>query len=255
VGLLDLGYCPVPIGENKVPMVKWAAFHVARPGWRELYNDWRELWPKASGVGLICGRPHGLVVCDFDDEASWTWALDHLPAVRGVRTRRGGHLHYRHADHGIIGNRSGEKAVTLAPGVKVDVRGLAGMATAPYSRHPSGHVYEPMGDWTMPVSSLPLLPDIIRIPSEDHPPIAVRPRRAAEGVQPERALEAYLAKCGGIPAEGRGSDAAVFRAAAWCKANTPGMDEATFVEAIRRERPEFDERWIQLKWRSARGAA
>jgi hypothetical protein len=255
VGLHDLGYAPVPLGEDKVPLVKWAAYHVARPGWRELYNDWRELWPKAQGVGLICGRPHSLVAVDADDEASASWCIEHLAPVRMTKTARGAHFHFRHAARGVIGNRSGDRAIHPAPGVKLDVRGLGGMVVAPYSIHPSGHVYLPQGDWTSPVSELPVLPDSIRIPSEDHPPIAVRPRRAAEGAQPERALECYLKKAGGIPPERQGSDAAVFRAASWCKANTPGLSEQAFVDAIRRERPEFDERWVHLKWRSARGAA
>ena len=69
----------------------------------------------------------------------------------------------------------------------------------------------------------------------------------------DAALGQYLAKCGGVPEEGNGSDAATFRAAAWCKANVPGLSESAFVEAIRRERPEFTEWWIASKFRSARG--
>src|SRR5919106_2171010 len=36
VGLAWLGYAPIPLGEGKRPLVKWGAYHVNPPGWREL---------------------------------------------------------------------------------------------------------------------------------------------------------------------------------------------------------------------------
>ena len=98
--------------------------------WGDLFN--RFPWDAARGVAFVTGRPHGLVVVDADDAASWSWVLEHLPAVRGVLTRRGGHLHFRHPARGLIGNRSGDRAVVPAPGVRLDVKGLAGLATGPY---------------------------------------------------------------------------------------------------------------------------
>jgi hypothetical protein len=62
-----------------------------------------------------------------------------------------------------------------------------------------------------------------------------------------------MAKAGGVPEEGAGSDGAVFRAASWCKANVPDLTEQVFVGAIRREQPDFAETWIATKWRSAKG--
>jgi hypothetical protein len=254
VGLVGLGYCPMPIGREKRPLVKWGACHVTPPTWRVLYNDWWPAWNDARGVGLIAGRPHGLVVVDADDEASWSWALANLPAVRGTRTRRGGHLHFAHPPNGIIGNRSGVKAVTPAPDVRLDVKGLAGFAVAPYSLHPSGFIYQPLGDWLRPVSELPVLPAVIVRQAEDKPPAP--PRRTTSMLKqhpagPESDLDAYLTKWG-VPAEGSGSDDAVFRAASWCKTNLD-VSEGGFVAAVRRCRPEFDEAWILTKWRSATG--
>lgn len=254
VGLVGLGYAPIPLGEGKRPLVKWGVYHVNPPGWRELFNDWLPAWNDAAGVGVVTGRPHGLVVVDADDAQSWAWAVANLPAVRGVRTRRGGHLHFAHPPRGIIGKRSGDRAVTPAAGIRLDVMGLAGLATGPYSLHPSGVVYEPLGDWLRPVSELPVLPAAIARQAEDRPPASIPPappHRA--GSDPERALDAYLAKVRGVPAEGAGSDTAVFRAASWCKAHVPDLTERVFVAAIRRERPEFSETWIARKWRSARG--
>ena len=253
-GLSGLGYAPVPIGADKRPLVKWGEFHVERPTWRVLFNDWWPVWAKAAGIGIIAGRPHGLVVVDADDDDSWSWGLNNLPAVRGVRTRRGGHLHFSHPPRGIIGNRSGNRAVTPAPGIRLDVKALAGLAAAPYSRHPSGATYEPLGDWTRPVSELPVLPAVIRSQAEDRPPARLEPppRRRPDS-DPARALEAYLAKAGGIPAVGAGSDEATFRAAAWAKVNVPELTERAFVSAVQGEQSEFSEQWITTKWRSARG--
>ena len=255
-GLLGLGYAPIPLGGEKRPLVKWGAFHVTRPGWRELFHDWRPLWGDAAGVAVVTGRPHRLVVVDADDDASWAWALANLPAVRAVKTRRGGHLHFAHPPRGIIGNRNGERAVTPAAGIRLDVKGLAGLATAPYSRHPSGVTYEPLGDWTRPVSELPVLPDVIRLQAEDRPPShqAPPPRHQPES-DPARAFDAYLAKVGGIPATGAGSDEATFRAASWAKANVPDLTEQAFVAAIQGEQPVFSKSWIATKWRSARGSS
>jgi len=253
-GLLGLGYAPVPLGPEKRPLVKWGEFEVTPPTWRVLFNDWWLAWQRAAGLAVICGRPHGLVVVDADDAAAWTWALANLPAVRGVKTRRGGHLHFAHPPRGIIGNRSGDRAVMPAPGIRLDVKGLAGLATGPYSRHPSGAVYEPLGDWTCPVRDLPILPDVIARLAVDLPPrpAAPLPPRRPDS-DPARALEQYLAKVGGIPEQGSGSDEAVFRAASWAKANVPELREHEFIAAVRRERPEFTEQWIASKWRSARG--
>ena len=143
-GLAGLGYAPIPLGRKKRPLVKWRQFHVSPPGWRELWNDWwPDIWAKATGVGVVTGRPHGLVVVDADDDASWEWALANLPALRGVRSRRGGHLHFAHPPRGIIGNRSGKRAVTPSPGIRLDVKGLAGIAVAPYSMHPSSPWLKP----------------------------------------------------------------------------------------------------------------
>jgi hypothetical protein len=252
VGLLELGYAPIPIGPEKRPLVKWSAYHVTPPGWGDLYN--RFPWAEARGVAVVTGRPHGLVVVDADDEPSWTWALANLPAVRGVKTRRGGHLHLAHPPCGIIGNRSGERAVEPVPGVRLDVKGLAGLAMAPHSLHPSGVRYEAVGDWTRHVRDLPVVPDVIARQALDSPlrPSAPRPPRRP-GCDAGMAFEQYLAKVGGIPEEGHGSDAAVFRAASWCKAQVPEIGEAAFVAAVRRERPEFTNAWIAAKWRSARG--
>jgi hypothetical protein len=254
VGYSWLGYATVPLGQDKKPSVKWAAFHARRPTWGELYGF---PWADTRGLAFVTGAPHSLVIVDADDLETWVWLQGRFRVVRGVKTRRGGHAHFRHPKHGIVANRSGDRAIVLRGVMKLDVKGLGGMATGPYSIHPSGHVYEPIGDWTFPVQQLPLLPDEIadaatELPLPRSTPLPLPfPDRPSD---PERSLENYLHKAGGIPPEGSGSDEAVFRAAAWAKANAPGLAERSFVDAIRREQPKFDPRWIRAKWKSAKGS-
>ena len=249
--LVELGYSPIPRRLDRHPLVRWSSYHTTSPTWIELFGDWFVLWDEAESIGLVTGRPHNIVVVDADDDEAWGWCLHNLPAVRGVKTARGGHLHFRHPDLGIVGNRSGKTAVSPAPGVRLDVKGLGGMATAPYSRHPTGCLYEPLGDWTRPVPELPVLPGLIRQFAEDRPPVRVPPPPRIAGRDPVRAIESYLRKVGGVPREGQHSDDAVFRAAAWAKRNVPDLSEGAFVSVIRGERSEFSERWIASKWRSA----
>jgi hypothetical protein len=250
--LWRLGYAPIPLGGDRVPLVRWSGYHLARPSPEEI-RAWP--WDRALGVGVVTGPAHGVVMVDFDSTEAWSWALDTLRAVRGVRSRRGGHLHFSHPARGVIGCRSGDRAVWLAPGVAADVKGLGGLAVAPGSRHPSGITYEPLGDWTSHVSELPELPAEIARLAEDRPPPPPRPtprRRRKRESDPVRAIDAYLAKVGGLPEQGAGSDAATFRAAAWARHNAADLTEEQFVAAIQRVRPEWDERWIASKWRSAR---
>ena len=62
-GLARLGYSPIPLGQGKVPRVKWGMFQLDSPAWRDLYNEWwPATWRAARGVGVVTGRPHRLVV-------------------------------------------------------------------------------------------------------------------------------------------------------------------------------------------------
>jgi len=254
-GLYELGYAPVPLGPDKRPLRKWGAWRFERPTRAEVQSVFAGTDP--AGVAAICGRPHDSVILDFDTELSFAWGLDNLPAVRGVKSRRGGHLHFRHpAGRVVVMTHCGKGAIEPATGIKIDVKGVASYVVMPYSRHPSGHTYEALGNWTMPVQNLPPLPESIARLCIWRPRPAPPPPTTKRGdSDPEKAIDAYLRKAGGVPVEGSGSDDAVFRAASWCKANVPTLTEAAFVAAIRQYRPEFSEAWISQKWNSARGTA
>jgi hypothetical protein len=254
-GLFGLGYAPVPLGSNKRPLRKWGPWRFERPTPTEVGGLFRNV--DARGVAAITGRPHDLVVVDADSEVAFAWCLAHLPALRGVKSRRGGHLHFRHPEHGVVTNHCGEGAIKPAPGIAVDIKGVGGYVVMPYSLHPSGFVYEPLGDWTRPVSELPELPESLARLASWMPksPATSAPRPlAAPTSDPERAFAAYLRKRGGLPAVGSGSHIAVFKAAAWCKAQVPGLTESAFVAAVLSEQPSFDREWIADRFRQATGA-
>jgi hypothetical protein len=254
LGLHGLGYAPLPLGADKRPLRKWASWRFAKPTAAEVGALFGPT--AAAGVAAICGRPHDLVVLDFDDEVSFTWGLANLPAVRGVKSRRGGHLHFRHpvADRVVVMTHCGKGALELAPGVKVDVKALASYVVMPYSKHPSGFVYQGLGDWTRPVSELPVLPDsIARLALWKPKPAPPLPRPPAAGGDSEKALSRYFRKVGNVPPEGSGSDDFVFGLARWVKRNIPSMLEAEFVTVVRGQRPDFTEAWVVSKWRSATG--
>lgn len=250
--LYGLGYVPLPLGADKRPIRKWGAWRFARPTAAEVKTLFNGCDP--AGIGVVCGRPHDLVIVDADDEISWTWARTYLPAVRGTRTRRGGHLHFRHpVGPVVILTHCGKGAIVPAPGVTLDIKGVASYAVAPYSAHPSGHVYEPLGDWTRSVSDLPILPESIARLSMWKPRPKPAPQRLGDADDAVAGLAAYIRKRGGVPAEGAGSDCFVFEAAAWAKTNTV-THEQDFTAEIRRSRPEFTTEWVGSKWHSARGA-
>jgi hypothetical protein len=215
-------------------------------------------WHRASGAALLTGKPHGLVVVDADSEASAAWCRENLPATRWTRTRRGLHAHFRHRASGLVATKHGQDGFELAPGVPVDLLGFPGpYAVAPGSRHPSGFVYAPEGDWTSPVSELPALPAWIAELAQERPrPVVRRPipsRRKRKDDSPEEHFANYLRKAGGIPPEESGSDRATFRAASYAKAHIPELGERQFVAMILEEQPGFDESWIRSKWNAATG--
>lgn len=252
--LFELGYSPIPLSGNKRPLVRWGAYRLERPKRLEVEAMFGTV--PAQGIALLCGKPHALAVVDFDDEAAAEWGRERLPATRWTRTRRGIHAHFRHPAEGLVRTVCAHGGgVELAPGVRADVKGFLSYVVAPGSRHPSGYVYEAEGDWTSPVSELPILPAWIAELAQERPrPVVRRPiptRRRDDS--PEAHFAAYLRKCGGIPPEGSGSDVATFRAAVYARERIPELSESAFVSAVLRERPEFDEGWIETKWRSARG--
>jgi hypothetical protein len=253
VHLLQAGYSPIPLDDQKRPMTKWAPWRFVAPTPDELQAM---PWRRARGLAVLTGRPQGFVALDADDQPSWRWLRAHLPGVRGTQTRRGGHVYCRHpAGKVALKSLCGEKAILPAPGVRIEVKALASYVVAPYSLHPSGFRYLPLGDWTTPLSTLPVFPPAWLSQAaycRPAPPAPPRPHRA-EG-DAETAFASYLRKRGGIPPIGSSSHWAVFRAAAWAKGRT-ALSEESFISMVLAQQPTFDREWIADRWRGAGGAA
>jgi hypothetical protein len=105
-------------------------------------QDWWSRWPEAN-VGLVTGRPSGIVVLDIDPRHDGHLTLGELesrfgelPATIEAQTGGGGrHLVFKHP-----GGRLPNSAGLLGPGL--DVRGDGGYIVAPPSIHVSGRSYE-----------------------------------------------------------------------------------------------------------------
>ena len=107
---------------------------------REIAQWWRE-WPRAN-VGVVTGRPSGLVVIDIDPRHGGTESMqrlvrEHGPLPPGPRVRTGsGGWHLLFAGPG----RSIRNSVNqVGPGI--DVRADGGYVIAPPSLHAAGHRY------------------------------------------------------------------------------------------------------------------
>lgn len=149
----------------------------------EKIEDWWREWPTAN-VGILTGKPSGIVVLDIDprhggDESLVGLIQEHgdLPITVEAATGGGGrHFIFKHPG-GRIGNRA-----NIRPGI--DFRGDGGYIVAPPSEHASGRKYS----W---------LPD--KIPGERH--LAPMPEWLLGMLLPARGEEDDL-----LPANGDDDD-------------------------------------------------
>ena len=104
-----------------------------------------------ANLAIVCGEVSGVVAVDLDSAEALAWATENLPPTPlRSKTARGEHWFYRHPKNGPVRNRARLR------GFAVDVKGDGGYVVAPGSVHPSGAVYEALGDWeSVTVSALP----------------------------------------------------------------------------------------------------
>lgn len=159
-------------------------------------------------LGLHLG-PSGLVVVDTDTAEGEAWAAEHLPAsIWTVKTSQGRHRYYR------LTHYQEPPRNTVKPRPGIDLRAAGGYVLAPGSWHfAAGVRYEPEGDWSAPITSLPVF----------NPAWFPAPAPAGRSSQPRmtipvdhasvlRRAEAYLATCPpGI--QGQNGSGTTFRAA------------------------------------------
>ena len=161
---------PVPRGQKR-PHLQWGEFQQ-----RVASTDEVDRWFSRGehNLAIILGSVSGLVAVDSDSDEAEEWATHHLPPTPMMtRTSKGRHRFYRHPGVPV---RNKVKIHAQGGQIALDVRGDGGYVIGPYSRHPSGHVYEPLGDWTTPLSELPVF-DPAWLPQErgEQPPVAPVP--------------------------------------------------------------------------------
>jgi hypothetical protein len=125
-GYLQRGLVPIPIGSDKVPLMKWEAFQ-QEPPHADQVDEWWTRWPEAN-VGVVTGKVSGVVVLDADGpEGLESLKALHTQATTWLsRTGRGLHQWFRHP--GVtISNRAGVQP-------HLDVRGDGGYVAAEPAR-------------------------------------------------------------------------------------------------------------------------
>ena len=184
---LDFSLIPV-IPKDKKPAIAWKKYqeeHATQNELEEWFGNGHDF-----NVGIATGVISGIVVVDTDTDDGEKWVREHLPETPlSVQTAKGVHRYFRHPG-GQIRN-----AARIRAGV--DIRADGGYVLGPSSIHPSGVVYEPIGDIPTTLDALPMF-DPGWIPSR-HTAAPARPAQARSSVGLDRhrllqRVRAYLAK-------------------------------------------------------------
>ena len=148
-------------------------------------SEWWRRWPTAN-VGVVTGRPSGLVVVDIDPRHGGIESMQRLVRAHGplpdgprVRTGSGGwHLLFSRPDHSI---RNSVNQV----GAGIDVRADGGYVVAPPSMHSTGgrYVWTRVGE---PSAMPSWLERLIDPPQVEH-------RAVPEPIQLSAALDGWAA--------------------------------------------------------------
>lgn len=118
----------IPVGQNKLPLVKWKEFQ-ERKATPDEVKEWWTKWPDAN-IGIITGKISDIAVVDVEKGGDTTG----LPETTIVKTGGGGwHYYYRYCEG--VENRARIRPLT-------DIRGEGGYVVCPPSLHASGQKYE-----------------------------------------------------------------------------------------------------------------
>jgi hypothetical protein len=162
--LRDLvGLCVIPVGRNKRPVGRWAAYQHRRPSDRELSRLFDRHHGAISGLAVVTGHvsdPTGrgvLGVRDFDTADGYERWAGFRPglaaALPTVRTRRGAHVHCR-----LKGWSRFVQFGAVDPRGAGDLRADSGhYVVLPPSLHPAGGRYRWATDRPFTIDDIPLL--------------------------------------------------------------------------------------------------
>jgi hypothetical protein len=131
----DLGFSVMPVGDDKLPAVKWKWLQDMRPTHEDI-REWWDRYPHAN-VGIVTGEVSGIIVLDLDSRGAKDYAKDKgIPVTPISRTSKGNHVLFDFP-RDLVGNKSDQK-------LGMDIRGEGGYIVAPPSVHETGVRYE----WT-----------------------------------------------------------------------------------------------------------
>jgi len=129
-GITEEGTCECPRG----PECQSPGKHPRVENWKELATTdlqevrrWLTRWPRMN-IGVLTGRPSGIVVVDVDRGDP---GPSNLPPTARVKIRRGYHLYFLYP-------KGVEEIRTTKVSGGVDIKGEKGYVVAPPSRYPGG---------------------------------------------------------------------------------------------------------------------
>lgn len=121
----------------------------AKCGWLSpsyLDSTYRPGYNVGIHTGRVVNAPAQLVAVDLDSEQALRWALRNLPvSTLRTKTSKGEHWFYLAPSGVSVGNRA--KLIIDGARIDIDLRGDGGHVVCAPSVHPSGFVYEQLGNW------------------------------------------------------------------------------------------------------------
>jgi hypothetical protein len=146
--LYDEGLHLLPLEpRSKEPATRWSEWQGRQMPISLLRRHLEELGEDA-GLAIICGAGSGVIVADLDDATAVAWARVNLPETPWrTGTARGEHWFYRYPT---------EPLPSKAPPWTGQLQSDGRYVVAPGSLHPAGHRYACIGDWSQPLSALPI---------------------------------------------------------------------------------------------------
>lgn len=131
------GLSVIPVGKNKVPLIKWEEYTKRKPT-EEAVTEWFTKWPSAW-VGIVTGKVSGITVVDIDVKHEAVTDYKQFGASYVVKTKSGGwHLYFKYTDKVITCSDQYEQFPYT------DIRNDGGYVVAPPSE---GYELLEGGEW------------------------------------------------------------------------------------------------------------
>jgi Bifunctional DNA primase/polymerase, N-terminal/AAA domain len=191
-------------------------------------NEWWEIWPDAN-IGFV-PETAGMAVVDVDTYKGATWAE---PSSFVVRTPRGGEHHYF---------RGSVRPSVGKLGTGIDTRGIGSYVLLPGSEGYHWNL-EPCGAWDLPELPAWVAEKVNSEPEKRHRPEAIG-EDTIDRPQAKKLFKRYLERHP-LPAEGNGSDNAVYRAIA--RGRDLGLSDDCLCGTLLENSPGYDEDWVREK--------